>query len=60
MENTEIKIGQKVFLTEGACKGRYGTITRFIDDETYEVLTDIQSWCDVYTAVEKDEFYLVD
>ena len=60
MENIEIKTGQKVFLTEGACKGHFGTITRFIDEETYEVLTDIQSWTDVYTAVEKNEFYLVD
>jgi ribosomal protein L24 len=56
----EIQIGQKVFLTGGACKGRYGTISRVLADDEYVVLTDIQSWSDVYTAVEKDEFYLVD
>jgi ribosomal protein L24 len=60
MENMEIKIGQKVFLTGGACKGRYGIITRFLGDDEYVVLTDIKSWTDVYTAVEKDEFYFVE
>jgi hypothetical protein len=56
----ETTIGQKVFLTGGACKGRYGIITRVLGDDEYEVLTDIQSWTDVYTAVEKDEFYFVE
>ena len=56
----EITKGQKVFLTGGACKGRYGIITRVLEDDVYEVLTDIQSWTDVYTAVEKDEFYFVE
>lgn len=59
MENTQIKNGQKVFLTGGSCKGKYGIITRLLGDE-YEVLVDIKSFMKIYCIVEKDEFYFVD
>jgi hypothetical protein len=60
MENTQIKNGQKVFITGGACKGRNGIITRLLNGGEYEVLTDIQSFMPVYTIVDIDEFNLVD
>jgi hypothetical protein len=60
MENTQIKNGQKVFLTGGPCKGRYAIITRLLNDGGYEVLIDIQSFMPIYTIVEIDEFNLVD
>jgi hypothetical protein len=60
MENTQIKNGQKVFLTGGSCKGKYGVITRFLGNDEYEVLIDTQSFMEIYSIVEIDEFNFVD
>jgi hypothetical protein len=56
----KIKIGQKVFITNGSCEGKYGVITRFLGNDEYEVLIDTQSIMEIYTIVEIDEFNFVD